>query len=247
MGINIQSIIISKNIHLLIHKAPDVGSVEPGKRLIYSIVLFGNTLSLINTGPSGSEKLIFDYIRSQKRMPGEIETMLLTSADPNQCGAAMAIKENTDCMVIAHYKNSHFIEKNATGRGSNSEINSSQAFKINYLLDGSEQFNFGDELDMELVYNSGETGSELSVLFPKQEIIFSNVCLSRINREIVANATDRKQVGRTLYISAYNEPLLVNHPILAMKSGLLSKIPDNATIGKPPMVNMSKKIIKRAG
>jgi glyoxylase-like metal-dependent hydrolase (beta-lactamase superfamily II) len=79
-------------------------------RFVYSYVLAGETITLIDTGVAGCEEVIFDYIRSIGRDPCEISFIILTHSHPDHIGAAKAIREATGCSVMAHPAERAWIE-----------------------------------------------------------------------------------------------------------------------------------------
>jgi hydroxyacylglutathione hydrolase len=94
---------ITPAIHALRHrfKIP----VAPGialDRFVYSYLLAGETITLIDTGVAGCENSIFDGIRSIDRNPDEISLIILTHSHPDHIGAAKAIQDATGCSVMAH-------------------------------------------------------------------------------------------------------------------------------------------------
>ena len=102
---------ITPAIHALRH--PFRIPVTPGitlDRFVYSYILAGETLTLIDTGVAGCENTIFDYIRSIGRNPREISLIILTHSHPDHIGAAKAIREATNCSVMAHPAERAWIE-----------------------------------------------------------------------------------------------------------------------------------------
>jgi glyoxylase-like metal-dependent hydrolase (beta-lactamase superfamily II) len=78
---------ISPSIHALRHlfKVP----VAPGlaiDRFVYSYLLTGETITLIDTGVAGCENGIFDYIRSIGHDPDEISLIILIHSHPDHIG-----------------------------------------------------------------------------------------------------------------------------------------------------------------
>jgi glyoxylase-like metal-dependent hydrolase (beta-lactamase superfamily II) len=79
-------------------------------RFVYSYIVFGDTITLIDTGVSGSEKEIFNTIRSAGRDPSEIALVILTHSHPDHIGAARAIRQVTGCSIAAHPAERAWIE-----------------------------------------------------------------------------------------------------------------------------------------
>jgi glyoxylase-like metal-dependent hydrolase (beta-lactamase superfamily II) len=87
--------------------------VAPGialDRFVYSYVLAGETITLIDTGVAGCEKTIFDYLRSIGRDPREISLIILTHSHPDHIGAAKAIRDTTGCSIMAHPSERGWVE-----------------------------------------------------------------------------------------------------------------------------------------
>jgi glyoxylase-like metal-dependent hydrolase (beta-lactamase superfamily II) len=77
---------------------------------VYSYLIFGETITLIDTGVAGCENTIFDSIRSIGRDPREISLIILTHSHPDHIGAAKAIQKATGCSVMAHPAERAWIE-----------------------------------------------------------------------------------------------------------------------------------------
>ena len=79
-------------------------------RFVYSYIIFGETITLIDTGVAGCEKTIFNAIRSAGRDPAEIALIILTHSHPDHIGAAKAIMDATGCSIAAHPAERGWIE-----------------------------------------------------------------------------------------------------------------------------------------
>ncbi len=80
------------------------------ERFVYSYLVFGETITLIDTGVAGCETQIFQAIRSAGRDPSEIALIILTHSHPDHIGAARAIREATGCSIAAHPAERAWIE-----------------------------------------------------------------------------------------------------------------------------------------
>jgi len=102
---------ITPAIHALRH--PFQVPVGPGinlDRFVYSYLIAGETITLIDTGVAGSETRIFEYIQSIGRDPSEISLIVLSHSHPDHIGAARTIRYATGCSVAAHPAERSWIE-----------------------------------------------------------------------------------------------------------------------------------------
>ena len=102
---------ITPSIHAIRHvfRIP----VAPGialDRFVYSYLVYGETITLIDTGVAGCEKDIFEYLRSTGRDSSEIALIILTHSHPDHIGAARAIWQETGCSIAAHPAERAWIE-----------------------------------------------------------------------------------------------------------------------------------------
>jgi len=102
---------VTKHIHAL--EIPFKIPVSPEKlidRFVYAYLVFGDKITLIDSGVSGAESIIFKYINNNGRDPNEISMLILSHAHPDHLGAAKTIQEKTGCIVSAHANAKHWIE-----------------------------------------------------------------------------------------------------------------------------------------
>lgn len=102
---------VTPSIHALKH--PFAIPAAPGivlERFVYSYLIFGETITVIDTGVAGCETRIFNEIRAADRDPSEIALVVLTHAHPDHIGAAKAIREATGCTIAAHPAERAWIE-----------------------------------------------------------------------------------------------------------------------------------------
>lgn len=98
---------IAENVHLIrkeFYVTPEV------KRYINIYLITGESCYLIDSGVSGSEKIIDEYLHSIGRNMSDIKGIFLTHAHPDHIGGAAEIKRITDCKVYAPMLESDWIE-----------------------------------------------------------------------------------------------------------------------------------------
>jgi hydroxyacylglutathione hydrolase len=102
---------ITSSIHAIRHSFSI--PIAPGitiNRFVYSYLIYGGMITLIDTGVAGCETQIFEYIRSTGRDPSEIALIILTHSHPDHIGAAQAIQQTTGCSIAAHPAERAWIE-----------------------------------------------------------------------------------------------------------------------------------------
>jgi hydroxyacylglutathione hydrolase len=102
---------ISPSVHAIRHRFSI--PVRPGvaiERFVWSFLVYGDTIRLVDTGVAGCGEAIFGYISSTGRDPAEIAEVILTHAHPDHIGSVRAIRERTGCSIAAHPAECAWIE-----------------------------------------------------------------------------------------------------------------------------------------
>jgi hydroxyacylglutathione hydrolase len=87
-----------------------IGPEKMIERIVYSYIVFGSEITLIDTGVTGAETVIFDYLRKHGREPAEISLVVLTHSHPDHIGSVKAVREATGCRIAAHLGEKEWIE-----------------------------------------------------------------------------------------------------------------------------------------
>jgi hydroxyacylglutathione hydrolase len=102
---------ITPSIHAI--RLPFRIPIGPGitlDRFVYSYLIYGDTITLIDAGVAGCDKDIFEYIRFTGRDTSEIALIILTHSPPDHIGSARAIQQVTGCSIAAHPAEREWIE-----------------------------------------------------------------------------------------------------------------------------------------
>lgn len=79
----------------------DFNITESLKRYVYVYLITGKSCYLIDSGVSGSEDVIKEYMAELGRDIEEIRTIFLTHSHPDHMGSAAAIQELSGCQIVA--------------------------------------------------------------------------------------------------------------------------------------------------
>lgn len=200
---------IGDNIHIIKHNLQNKAAascLDTG--FIYSLILFGEKITLVNAGPVGGERQVFEYIEKHNRKISDIDTLILTHAKMDFIGAAPVIKHITNCTVVAHYEDCKNIESLILQNSYFNQVENAGLLKVNYPVDGHERFTFGDKLDVDLIYSTGLKDGNLTLYFSSQKIMFSeNISITSYKNEGVFPKNIAEQSELEILITPYHEPL----------------------------------------
>ncbi|PKL69452.1 MAG: MBL fold metallo-hydrolase [Methanomicrobiales archaeon HGW-Methanomicrobiales-1] len=171
---------ITSAIHALRH--PFQVPVAPGialDRFVYSYLIAGETITLIDTGVAGCETRIFDYIRSIGRDPAEISLVILTHSHPDHIGAARAIRGETGCNVAAHPDERAWIEdvelQNQERPVPGFTTLVGGPVPIDYELDRGDTIDIdgSGEYELQVLHTPGHSAGSISLYLENEVALFS--------------------------------------------------------------------------
>ena len=171
---------VTPAIHALRH--PFQVPVAPGialDRFVYSYLIAGETITLIDTGVAGCETRIFEYIQSIGRDPSEISLIILTHSHPDHIGAARAIREATGCSVAAHPAERAWIE-DVERQNRERPVPGFAGLvggpvPLDFELDGGVTIDIDGtgEYEIEVMHTPGHSAGSISLFLPGNGALFS--------------------------------------------------------------------------
>lgn len=229
-----QQIQVTKHVHAL--KLPFQLTTPAGTRIdrfVYVYLIYGEAISLIDSGVAGSEHVIFEYLRSTGRTPEEITTLVLTHAHPDHIGAARAIKQATHCTVAAHRADQPWIE-NTERQFRDRPIPNFQALvggsvAVDRALEDGDFLKLDGDLRLDVLHTPGHSKGLISLWLEEDSALLSGDAVPRpgevpIYEDAAASARSiqrlRALAGIRILLSSWDEPRTGEQAYQAMDEGL---------------------------
>jgi hydroxyacylglutathione hydrolase len=169
---------LTEKIHLL--KIDFEIAIGPDKKLprfVNVILIFGEKITLIDSGVKGSEEIIRQYIELQDRDFAEIETLILSHSHPDHIGSAAKIKELTGCKIWAHGAEKEWIEnigiqnKQRPVPGFFNLVDRSA--KIDRFISDGQKLAVEDGPTLRFIHSPGHSKGSLNIEFVEDSILFT--------------------------------------------------------------------------
>jgi hydroxyacylglutathione hydrolase len=169
---------IKGNIHLLridfnIRLSPE--KVLP--RFVNVLLIFGEKITLVDTGVKGSEEKIFAYIAENDRSYSEIDRVILSHSHPDHIGSAARIKELTGCRILAHPAEKIWIENISTQEkerpvpGFSNLVDKS--VKIDEFIEDGQILDFGNGQIAKIIHAPGHSAGSVNLFFQNEKVLFT--------------------------------------------------------------------------
>jgi hydroxyacylglutathione hydrolase len=102
---------ITESIHAIRHSFRlALGDHRYVDRFVYSYLIVGKTICLVDAGVCATAPLILDHVRGLGRKPEEISMILLTHAHPDHIGGCATIIKSAPALVAVHKAERHWVE-----------------------------------------------------------------------------------------------------------------------------------------
>lgn len=173
---------VNERVHLLeIEFHISLPSGEQVPRFVNVVLIFDETITLIDSGVKGCEEIIFSYIKEQKRDPSEISHLLLSHAHPDHIGAAKNIQRESGCLVLAYHKAAPWIED------INTQVEErpvpgfynlvDESVSVDVYLNNGDYISPSESVTIETVYCPGHSKGSVSFDLKEDKILFTGDCL----------------------------------------------------------------------
>jgi len=155
-------------------------AITPEKKLtrfVNVIIIFGDKITLIDTGVKGSEGKIFAYIRQFNRNISDIETIILSHSHPDHIGSANRIKDLTNCAVLSHGNEVDWIENidlQNTLRPVPGFFNLvDHSVKVDRRLQSGQEMKVAKDVTLKIIHAPGHSKGSLNIIFKEDRILFT--------------------------------------------------------------------------
>ncbi len=169
---------VTDKIHLLkIDFSVQVSSEKSLPRFVNSLIVFGESITVIDSGVKDSYKAIYNYIEANNRKISEIKTLIISHSHPDHIGSAQKIKDDTGCTVIGHLNEKEWIEnidlqyKNRPVPGFYNLVD--QSVKIDQPLLGGEKLKLDNGVTISIINTPGHSKGSFSILFEEDFVLFT--------------------------------------------------------------------------
>lgn len=169
---------LTEKIHLL--KIDFEIALSPEKKLqrfVNIIIIFGDKITLIDTGVKGSEEKIFSYIKQNNRDISDIQTIILSHSHPDHIGSAAKIKEITCCKILAHKSETDWIEninlQNKERPVPGFHTLADRPVKIDGVLETGQELKAAEDVTLKIIHTPGHSKGSLNILFKEDRILFT--------------------------------------------------------------------------
>ncbi len=169
---------LTDKIHLLkIDFEITLGPDKKLPRFVNVLIIFGNKITLVDTGVKGSEEKIVEYIRKNGRSHTDIDTIVLSHSHPDHIGSAAKIKEITGCKVLAHELEKEWIE-NISLQNEQRPVPGffnlvDRPVKIDEFLVDGQSTKVDDDITIENIHSPGHSKGLINLYFKEDKILFT--------------------------------------------------------------------------
>lgn len=168
---------ITKHIHAI--KIPfhvKIGS-DKLERFVYSYLICGEKICLIDSGVSSSEDLIFGYMDKLGLKENDLSLMILTHSHPDHMGSAKSIKDKSGCKVLAHENEIKWMENIELQAKERPVPNFHSLVEGSVLVDGilenGDMVDLGDNITMRVIHTPGHSEGSISLFTKGEGVLFT--------------------------------------------------------------------------
>lgn len=224
---------ITEHVHAI--KIPfqvktDLGILE---RFVYTYLITGKQICLIDSGVVSSEDVIFDYMAKIGLKPDDIYLMILTHSHPDHIGSAKSIKEKSGCKVAAHSGEISWIEnvdlqaKERPVPNFHSLVEGS--VKVDEVIEDKDILDLGNNISLKIIHTPGHSQGSISLLIEEEGVLLTgdvipikgDLPIYDDSKESIGSIEKLREIeGIEILLSAWDEPQEGNEVYRTMDEGI---------------------------
>ena len=168
---------ITEHVHAI--KIPFQIKTELGvlDRFVYSYLVYGEQVCLIDSGVVSSEGVIFDYMEKIGLKPADISLLILTHSHPDHIGSAKSIKEKSRCQVAAHSGERSWIEDVELQAKERPVPNFHSLVEgpvdVDIILEEGDILDLGENINLKVIHTPGHSKGSISFLMEDEGVLFT--------------------------------------------------------------------------
>ena len=225
---------ITETVHAVKHPFRlALGEGQFAERSVYSYILTGERICLIDTGVSSTSLLLQEYLRDIGRSPGEISLVLITHSHPDHIGGCKAIRKISPASFGAHFAEKPWIEDVER------QVRERPILNFFELVEGSVSVDLdlkeGETIlweagkGLRVLETPGHSRGALSFLFEKEGVLFSGDAIPSFGTvpvyidpqtSIKSIQKLQKLSGVKYLLSSWHEPITGDRISTTMEEGI---------------------------
>lgn len=174
----LQEMRLTEKIHILKHDFEIMlGPDKKISRFVNSLIIFGNEITLVDSGVKDSMDKILSYIEENDRAPLEISTLILSHSHPDHIGSAKNLKKITNCKVLAHRAERDWmedIEIQQQERPVPGFLNLvDEPVSIDDYLEHDQILKLDEDLTLRIIHSPGHSRDSINIESLEDKILFT--------------------------------------------------------------------------
>jgi len=225
---------ITESIHTFKHHFRlALGENQYADRFVYSYILVGEKICLIDAGVMATAPLLLDYLKGIGRSPCDISIVLLTHAHPDHIGGCLAIKNTSSAFFCAHPADKPWIEDVEKQYRERPILNFFElvggSVRVTRELKEGNIVSWEKGKTIRVLETPGHSLGSISLFFEEEGSLFTGDAVPAsgtipiyVNPEISIQSIQklRKVSGVKYLLSSWHEPILGNSITAAMDEGI---------------------------
>jgi hydroxyacylglutathione hydrolase len=237
---------ITETIHAFKHHFRlALGENHYADRFVYSYILLGEKVCLIDTGVWGMAPQLQSYLNQIGRSPKEISMVLITHAHPDHIGGSLAIKKASSALFYAHPADKPWIEDVERQYQERPILNFFELVEgpvvVNQELKGGDTVSWDKGKTIRVLETPGHSPGSISYFYEEEGALFTGDAIPAagtlpiyVDPQASTKSIQklRKLSGVKHLLSSWHEPITGNQISTTMEEGIRYIERINAIVGE---------------